>query len=100
VEEDRGRTAVMYGPYVMCAEGIDNGGNVDIEIAENPGLHLLDNKVYGKASDGSTFCLIPYYTWCNREGDATMAVWLRQENMRPLQELEARIGHKLYDTYA
>ena len=103
VEEDQGKVAVMYGPFVMCAEGIDNGGNVDIEVAENPELVLRDGNVYGKASDGKAFCLIPYHKWCNRggdENDAKMAVWLRQENMRPLSELKAQIGEKLYDTYA
>lgn len=103
VEEDHGKVAVMHGPYVMCVEGIDHGGNVDLEFAEQPELKLCGENVYAKASDGSKICLIPYFKWCNRggdENDAKMAVWLRQEKMRPLSELEARIGDKLYDTYA
>jgi hypothetical protein len=72
-------------------------------VAEDPQLILRDGNVYGKASDGSEFCLIPYHKWCNRggdENDAKMAVWLRQENMRCLEDLAAQIGEKLYDTYA
>jgi len=101
-EEDNGKVAVMYGPYVMCAEGIDNGGDVDIEIAENPDLTVCGEMVYGKAASGKEFCLIPYYKWCNRgdgETDAKMTVWMKQENMRAPEELAARIGEKLYDIY-
>lgn len=99
-EADIGRVAVMHGPFVMCAEGIDNGGNVDIEIAENPELQLIGaTDVIGKASDGGAFRLIPYYKWCNRaecDSDARMAVWLKQENMPSKEELSARIGKYLY----
>lgn len=103
VQEDNGKVAVMYGPYVMCAEGIDNEGDVDITIAEDPELTVSGENVYGKAASGKEFCLIPYYKWCNRgEGanDAKMTVWMNQENMRSMEELAAGIGDKLYDTYA
>ena len=103
VQEDNGKVAVMYGPYVMCAEGIDNEGDVDITIAEDPELTVSGENVYGKAASGKEFCLIPYYKWCNRgegESDARMTVWMNQENMRSMEELAAGIGDKLYDTYA
>ena len=103
VQENHGKVAVMHGPFVMCAEGIDNGGNVDIEIAEDPQLTLVNDRIYGKTAQAEEFCLIPYYRWCNREGGencARMAVWLKQENMRDLDSLAAEIGGKLYEVYA
>ena len=102
VQEDIGKVAVMYGPYVMCAEGIDNDDAVDIEVAENPELKFVGENVYGRAASGKEFCLIPYYKWCNRgegEKDAEMTVWMKQENMRNTEELALQIGEKLYDNY-
>ena len=36
VRQNRSFAAVQCGPVVYCAEGIDNIGKVDFEIAENP----------------------------------------------------------------
>ncbi len=102
VLENQGKVAVMRGPFVMCAEGIDNGGNVDIEISENPQLVRNGDNIGGKTSQNTDFCLIPYYKWCNRgegETDAKMAVWLRQQNMRDPATLAFDIGEKLYGVY-
>ena len=102
VSENIGKVAVSYGPYIMCAEGIDNGGNVDIEISEKPCFIKSAEFICGKASDGSDFCLIPYYKWCNRakcNDDAKMSVWLRQENMKNSEILAEEIGGKLYNEY-
>lgn len=102
VSENIGKVAVSYGPYIMCAEGIDNGGNVDIEISEKPCFIKSAEFICGKASDGSDFCLIPYYKWCNRakcNDDAKMSVWLRQENMKNSEILAEEIGGKLYNDY-
>lgn len=102
VEENHGKIAVMHGPYVMCAEGIDNDGCVDFELAENPQLVLKGDRIYGKSSQGKEVCLIPYYKWCNRivdENSAKMEVWFKQENMSDLQTLAEKIGDKLYDIY-
>ena len=102
VEEDLGKVAVMHGPFVMCAEGIDNGGNVDITIAENANFELCGDAVSGVSAQGDVFTLIPYYRWCNRgadESDAKMAVWFRQQNMKDRQELDVRLAGKLYGVY-
>ncbi len=102
VEENVGKVAVMCGPYVMCAEGIDNDGNTDIEVAEDPQLTRSGHTVRGKSAQGGEFCLIPYYKWCNRgegENDARMAVWLRQQNMRDNALLAEEIGERLYKVY-
>lgn len=102
VTENHGKVAVSYGPFIMCAEGADNNGNVDIEISEQPCFTLCDENVVGNASNGTKFCLIPYYKWCNRinkPNDAKMRVWLRQENMKSKDVLSDMIGDKLYAIY-
>jgi len=102
VAENHGKIAVMYGPFVMCAEGIDNGGDIDITISENPQFASNEENLIGKSAQGTDFLLIPYYKWCNRgenETDAKMSVWLKQENMRNLNELAADIKHTLYAVY-
>lgn len=96
VEENNGKVAFMHGPYVMCAEGIDNGGNTDFEIAENPCISLEGENIHGKTSQGKDFCLIPYYKWSNR-GSTPMAVWFCQQNMKDMDENE--IKDRLYITY-
>ena len=103
VRENHGKIAVMHGPFVMCAEGIDNGGDVDIKVAENPHLTMRGENIVGASATGADFHLIPYYKWCNRgdgDTDAKMAVWLTQENMRDRDHLAAEIGDNLYATYA
>ena len=102
VKENHGKVAVAYGKYVMCAEGFDNKGDVNIEIAENPKFTINGEIIYGKASDGTDFCLIPYYKWCNRandDSDAKMSVWLKQQNMHNLNSLTDKIGERLYEIY-
>jgi DUF1680 family protein len=83
VTENEGKTAITRGPLVYCAEEIDNKmsaqeitlGNIDesqanlISIEEGilKGIHLIDL---------SDIKLIPYYTWCNRGDNRSMAVWI------------------------
>ena len=76
VEADAGRVAVQYGPYVMCAEGEDDG-----ELAEDWQPQVQDDTVMVRMSDGRRISLIPYYRWCNN-GEQTMRVWLRQQGDR------------------
>ncbi len=103
VKDDIGRVAVMDGKYLMCAEGTDNGGDVDFVIAEAPMLTRDGECVVGKRADGSNFRLIPYYKWCRRTtgnpDDDRMAVWFMQENMKDSDILSAEIGGKLYRDY-
>ncbi|MBQ9085966.1 MAG: glycoside hydrolase family 127 protein [Clostridia bacterium] len=102
VDADLGRVAVMRGPFVYCAEGVDNGGNVDLEWAEEPQLAQDGDFIRGKASNGNDISLLPYYRWCNRgegETDRKMAVWLKQEHMLDTQALANKIQERLYDIY-
>ncbi len=101
VASDSGLTAVMRGPLVYCAEGVDNGGDVlSLRLAGNgqiiaePYTDTLCGTVKLKADgycvhteEGTLYSttrpklepvqidLIPYYTWGNR-GLNEMRVWL------------------------
>ena len=103
VRDDLGRTALMRGPLVYCAEGVDNGFSpqlftVDVEadLAEHwspeldghlavtvEGFRLIEGEtddLYDPlgtvAEEESQLTLIPYYAWANR-GKSDMQVWLR-----------------------
>ena len=108
VADDRGKCAVFYGPYLLCAEGMDNGGNVDFQIAAEPSFTVSgeDNAetltVSGKTADGKTFTLIPYYRWCRREGtdaERAMAVWFRQDGLPDGETLARMTDGSLYAEY-
>ena len=103
VEADRGRVCIMVGPYVMCAEAMDNGGDVNFTVAAEPGLHTDGEHVLGRRADGGEFVLIPYYQWCRREADCqemrAMNVWFRQEDMKSSAELRRQMGTDLYRDY-
>jgi len=102
VSQNQGKVAVTYGPFIMCAEGIDNNGNVDVEISDNPQFTNNGDIIYGKSAQDTDFCLIPYYRWCNRgdnETDSRMCVWLKQKNMRDSLSLNKDIGGRLYGIY-
>jgi DUF1680 family protein len=95
-EEDRDRVSLERGPVVFCAEGIDNGGDVEdiiltdganLKYSFDPGLlkgvGILDGEVLKLKGDGfvqpvrkvkQPFRAIPYYAWCHR-GAGTMSVW-------------------------
>ncbi len=100
LQEDCGRVAVMRGPIVFCAEGVDNGAHLkDIAIrpsmpftyAWNEALNVpmlrttatrsvWPEKTRIYTSDpvkriGASLTLIPYFAWANR-GESEMLVWL------------------------
>lgn len=86
-KENLGRVTFERGPLVYCAEGIDNGGRVlDLEVAGDSSFaaefrpDLLNGVVVlkGKAADGRTITLIPYYAWSNR-GIGEMSVWIKEK---------------------
>lgn len=99
VEADRGMVAFMRGQFLLCAEGIDNGGDVEFTVAEDPKLTADGDTVTGLTADGKTFRLIPYYRWCNRNNDPTdskMAVWFKQAAMPEDAVLNAKLQGALY----
>lgn len=103
VKETRGQAAVLHGPLLLCAEGVDNGGRVDFTLsAQKPlkvtGFGPANEIVTGTAADGTPIRLIPYYRWCNRfenPTDAAMAVWFRCDDM-PKDDTFPQNG-RLYD---
>lgn len=88
VRAGEGRAALMYGPLLYCAEGVDNPGvdvhRVGIDTSAAPstaravGLPPEVRAFDVTTSDGTTtpIRMVPYYTWANR-GRTDMAVWLR-----------------------
>ena len=96
VHDDAGRVAVMRGPVVYCAEGIDNGSDIKaIRIDPSEKFKLEDSKfllpvlattayrpkadqrLYYEAGDDYETLplkLIPYYAFANR-GETEMQVW-------------------------
>ena len=101
VHASAGRVAVMRGPVVYCAEGVDNGNDMksttlDIhskfELEESDFLLPVlktaayqpreTKNLYYEASDDSEeipLTLIPYYAFANR-GESEMQVWLLRKN--------------------
>lgn len=101
VASDSGMTAIMCGPLVYCAEGVDNDGNVlELSISEGGEIRtgsyekellsgIVPIKVRGcrrKTTDALysdekpvkeevTITMIPYYAWGNR-GLTQMRVWM------------------------
>ena len=104
VREDAGKAAVLRGPFVYCAESVDNGPGLHqlridasrpLEADYQPdllnGVTVLkacgqrltpigdDSRLYSaKATLSRESCminLIPYYAWANR-GPNEMRVWI------------------------
>ncbi len=102
VEYDKGLVAFMKGKFLLCAEGIDNGGDVEFTVAENPELKVCGETVTGKDADGKEFTLVPYHKWCNRIDESKqskMTVWIPQENMADDEILKNELNGKLYGNY-
>lgn len=97
VHSDAGRVAVMRGPVVYCAEGIDNGADIkSVAIDINAEFEMQDSefllpslktKAYRQKENESLYfeagddyeeiplTLIPYYAFANR-GETEMQIWL------------------------
>jgi uncharacterized protein len=81
VKANVGRAAIMRGPIVYCAEGVDNGGKAmelklpaDVELKAEHRDDLLGGVTVIKAGDVT---LVPYFAWDNRAA-GEMAVWLKE----------------------
>ena len=98
VEDNHGRLALTRGPFVLCAEGLDNGGatqrfflgetpataKAKVSTTKIPSGSFLQAQLPAEAvtADGKTeetsLSLIPYYAWNNR-GPSSMTVWFPKE---------------------
>ncbi len=82
IKEDVGQRAVQRGPFIYCAEEVDNPHHF-AEIALSPATtwaDRYDTRLSGivelKATEaGQSFTLIPYYAWDNRQ-PGEMRVWM------------------------
>ena len=96
VHENAGRIAIMRGPVLYCAEGVDNGedlAGIAVSISSEfkledsdfilPSLSVCayrekdSDMLYSKAGDDYekfTLRLIPYYAFANR-GETDLVVW-------------------------
>lgn len=98
VYENSGKAAIICGPYVCAAEGIDNIENLHsifidknflakYKYSDDMSGFLLDVKAFKRKTDDSlyseyneifedfTLKMIPYASFANR-GKTNMAVWL------------------------
>jgi DUF1680 family protein len=102
-EDNRGCVCVMLGTKLYCAEGADNGGNVDVTLAENPEFVIDGDKIYANTADGGKVTLIPYHMRNNRVSDnvsdSKMKVWFKKENVKPIDEIAKITGDNLYGYY-
>lgn len=103
VEDNRGCVCVMYGPYLYCAEGVDNGGDVSFTLAENPQFTVKDSTIHALTANGGSATLIPYYLRNNRTSDAVedskMAVWFKKENVKSADLIAEITKDHLYGYY-
>jgi len=95
ISADRGLSAVTYGPFVMCMEGVDNGGSIfDVRITDRtatlgydaelaapvldfPAVHERPTAPFGANTISTPFTarFVPYYTFANR-GESDMRIWV------------------------
>jgi DUF1680 family protein len=91
VKDDWNKVALVRGPIVYCAEGIDNGREVlELVIPDNAGLSaeyrqdllkglvVIKGEVLDKKGKERKLLAIPYYAWSHR-GPGEMAVWLSRK---------------------
>lgn len=85
VRDDSNKVAIEYGPFVYCAEEVDNKRISEIMIPDNMHFNIqekmvLSEKVLSINSkvDDVVFTWVPYYLWSNR-GAGKMKVWFPRE---------------------
>lgn len=106
VESTAGRVAITRGPFVYCAEGVDNGPDLDAvvlpresDLVEYRDPQVLEHgvvlrtvarrelpqpRLYSTSparSEPTELRLLPYYAWDNR-APGQMRVWLRDGGSR------------------
>lgn len=82
VKDDIGKAAVSYGPFIMCAEGVDNPHlsqatlkEGKIKVGKGPfGLPCLT-----VPADPAPLTMIPYHAFANR-GETDMKIWINKKD--------------------
>jgi DUF1680 family protein len=88
VKDDIGKTALVRGPIVYCAEWVDNDNKVlDMVVPDNAefqtqykkdllnGLTVITGDILDESGNERKLTAIPYYAWSHR-GPGEMTVWL------------------------
>ncbi|MGK9477008.1 glycoside hydrolase family 127 protein [Melioribacter sp. OK-6-Me] len=82
VKEDQNKVALELGPFVYCAEEIDNENINDIFISRDAKITIKEDNVLSERvpiviieKGDIQIKMIPYYLWSNR-GVGKMKVWL------------------------
>ena len=80
VEADKGKAAVSYGPFIMCAEGIDNPHLMQSLIKDGE-MQVVQGKFGLPAvivpADPQPLYMIPYHAFANR-GETDMKIWIKK----------------------
>lgn len=80
VEADRGKAAVSYGPFIMCAEGIDNPHLSESKIKDGE-MQIVEGKFGLPAvivpALPQPLYMIPYHAFANR-GETDMRIWINK----------------------
>ena len=82
VKTNRGRIAIVRGPFIYCVQGADNPGLDVLNMTVDTSAPLETQPqgdmvvVTGRTTRGETFTAVPYFDWGN-SGRTPMAVWLR-----------------------
>jgi DUF1680 family protein len=86
VAENAGKVAYERGPFVYCAEGIDNPTLTTLALPTNLEWNVQKTSIGGEQAkllsaqvQNENIVLIPYYLWSNR-GVNSMKVWLPEIN--------------------
>ena len=101
VHADSGRAAIMRGPVVYCAEGVDNGADIKSVLVDTNShfdiqeseffLPVLKTKAYRPMDNESLYyeanddyeeiplTLIPFYAFANRK-ETEMQIWLLRKH--------------------
>ena len=96
-----GRVAIKYGPFLYCAESLDQVAcetpeDLDFEIDDIHPLELQsDGSIVGVRTTGEPFRLIPYHFWNNRT-PCCMRVWFKQQGLTSDPMDTVGWDHKLY----
>ena len=102
---DRGKVAVMRGPLVYCAEGVDNPDGVDATLAEPPRFDVVMRPdlpggaaaLTARTAEGGRLTLVPLNIWDNRAA-GPMRVWFPQAGKDEKWNSEGW-AHRLYRPY-
>lgn len=82
VETNRDRLAVMRGPVLYCAEGLDNDGTVlnaviPSDVTFEDGSVDFGGQVIPSLKSSNGVKLVPYFAWGNRQPGGEMQTWFR-----------------------